>query len=82
MPYIYEDRVSKKDFIDAMTTFCDLSEKEREDLGELGMKHVEKNYSYETFVTQWDKLLTEIHNTHGSWENRKNYKPYEFKEIT
>ena len=82
VPYIYEDRLNKEDFIEAMKKFCSLSPAEREEMGRLGAEHVKKNYNFDTFITQWDELLTEIHETHGSWENRKNYKPYDFKEIT
>jgi len=82
VPYIYEDRLNKEDFIEAMKKFCSLSPAEREEMGRLGADHVKKNYNFDTFITQWDELLTEIHETHGSWKNRKNYKPYDFKEIT
>jgi glycosyltransferase involved in cell wall biosynthesis len=82
VPYIYEDRLNKEDFIEAMKKFCSLSPAEREEMGRLGAEHVKKNYNFDTFITQWDELLTEVHETHGSWENRKNYKPYDFKEIT
>jgi glycosyltransferase involved in cell wall biosynthesis len=82
VPYIYEDRLNKEDFIEAMKKFCSLSPAEREEMGRLGAEHVKKNYNFNTFITQWDELLTEVHETHGSWENRKNYKPYDFKEIT
>ena len=82
VPYIYEDRLNKEDFIEAMKKFCSLSPAEREEMGRLGAGHVKKNYNFDTFITRWDELLTEIHETHGSWKNRKNYKPYDFKEIT
>jgi len=82
VPYIYEDRLNKEDFVNALVRFYKLTPEERAEMGRLGAEHVRKNYNFETFVERWDEVLTEIHETEGSWENRKNYKPYLFKEVT
>ena len=82
VPYIYEDRLNKDDFINALTKIYNMTPEERAELGRLGAEHVEKNYNFKTFVEGWDKTLTHIHETFGSWETRKGYKPYEFLEIT
>ena len=44
IPYIYEDRVSKEDFLDAMRKMYNMSEEERKELGAKGRNHVETNY--------------------------------------
>ena len=81
VPYIYEDRISKEDFINALTTMINMSDKEREQLGEMGRQHVQKNYSFEKFCDDWIEVIDETIENHGSWDTRKNYKPYTFTEI-
>ena len=81
VPYIYEDRISKEDFINALTTMINMSDEEREQLGEMGRQHVQKNYSFEKFCSDWIEVIDETIENHGSWDTRKNYKPYTFTEI-
>ena len=42
VPWIYEDRVSKEDFIAALKKMLNMSKEDREQLGQLGRAHVEK----------------------------------------
>ena len=81
VPYIYEDRINKDDFIDALTKMLEMPEDERQKLGELGRNHVQKNYNFETFCNDWVKTIDETIEKHGSWETRKGYTPYTFMEI-
>lgn len=81
VPYIYEDRVSKKDFIEALTKMINLSKEERERMGKRGRDHLLKNYNFENFTKQWDQVITAIHEKHGSWDTRKNHKSWKLIEI-
>ena len=81
VPYIYEDRVNKDDFIDALTKIHNMSEAERREVGKMGRSHVLNNYGYERYTEEWDLLLMDIHERHGSWENRKGYKTWDFIEV-
>ena len=81
VPYIYEDRVSKKDFINALLKIHNMTREERRELGLKGLAHVKKNYSYDQFCKSWDEVLTHIHEKYGSWETRKNYKNWRLREI-
>ena len=81
VPYIYEDRIAKEDFIAALHTMYNMTEEEREEMGELGMAHVEKNYNFENFEKTWANLMESIHEEYGSWETRKNYKNWHVMEI-
>lgn len=81
VPYIYEDRICKKDFIDALKKMYNMSKEEREELGRKGQKHVEKNYNFQNFRQQWVQLMLDIYEQHGSWENRKSYNSWELSEI-
>ena len=81
VPYIYEDRISDKDFVDALTKIYEMSEEEREALGAAGREHVLKNYNFENFNNDWVKVIDETIEKHGSWETRKNHNTYKFTEL-
>lgn len=81
VPFIYEDRVSKEDFINALQTIYDMSPQERKLLGMKGRNHVIENYNFKSFETQWVNLVDQILETHGSWETRAGYQAWECKEI-
>ena len=81
VPYIYEDRISREDFINACTKIYEMSKEEREKLGKAGQKHVEKNYNFKDFCNNWVETMDKIHEKYGSWENRKNYKAWTLTEV-
>jgi len=81
VPYIYEDRLNKDDFINALTTIYNMGQEERDELGRMGKAHVEKNYNFNDFCDNWVELVDRIMEQHGSWQDRKLYKPYTFTEI-
>ena len=81
IPYIYEDRASKEDFLAALHKLYNMSRDERRSLGMKGKDHVNKNYNFDSYTEKWDKLLKDVHERCGSWESRKNYKTWELKEI-
>lgn len=82
VPWIYEDRLNKDDVVDAMVKMYEMSTDEREKLGELGMKHIDKNYNFENMRNSWVEILENVHKENGSWETRKNHKNrWEFVKI-
>ena len=81
IPWIYEDRLNGEEVVTAMETMYNMSEEERQELGRKGRNHVITNYNREEIMKKWDNVFTRLHNELGSWENRKNYKAWEFKEI-
>ena len=82
VPFIYEDRVCKKDFIAALHKMYNMSEGERKLMGTKGRAHVVKNYNFETFQKSWIELMDSVYKKYGAWNTRKGYKSWEFKEIT
>ena len=74
VPYIYEDRICKEDFIAALKKMYEMSEEERQELGKKCREQVEKNFNPEILLPKWDKLFVELNNTVGSWENRIHQK--------
>jgi hypothetical protein len=61
IPYINEDRVSEKDFLDALVKIYNLSKEERDELGRKGRQHLLKNYNPAIELPKWDELLTKIY---------------------
>ena len=81
IPWIYEDRVSKDDFINALLKMYTMKQEEREGMGKMGREHIMKNYNYEKITKRWDEIFQNIYNELGSWETRKNYKSWTFSEV-
>ena len=81
IPYIYEDRISENDFIDALEKMYNMSKAEREELGAQGRQHVLKNYNFNTLQESWRQTINNIHEKHGSWDTRVGYKNWELLEV-
>ena len=81
VPYIYEDRISQKDFEKALTTALEMRPKTYKKMITLGKAHVRNNYSFDNFEKSWVELMDRIVNEYGSWETRKGYNRWELKEI-
>jgi len=81
VPYIYEDRVSKEDFIAALHKVYNMSKKERQEIGAKAREFVLKEHNFEKYCSGWDEILSEIHEKYGSWETREKYKSWILKEV-
>jgi len=81
VPYIYEDRSCEKDVVDALKKMHYMSAEERIQLGLSGRRHVQSNYGFENFNNQWTELVENAMNKYGSWDTRKSYKRWHFKEV-
>mgnify|MGYP003634638834 FL=1 len=81
IPYIYEDRISEKDFVDSLLKIYNMSKEDRKEMGLKGREHVLKNYSLEQFSKKWEDVFTHVEEKHGSWENRK-YKSWRLLEVS
>jgi glycosyltransferase involved in cell wall biosynthesis len=81
VPYIYEDRVSEKDFIDALTKMYEMDPEERSKLGKDGRKHVIDNYSFDKYQSGWVEIMDNVHSKNGSWDTRKNYSVWEMIKV-
>jgi len=81
VPFIYEDRVSKDDFLHALFTFYAMTDASRAELGREGRQHVLKNYNFETYRKRWLEIFEQTMEKHGSWDTRQNYQAWEMREI-
>lgn len=81
VPFIYEDRVSKEDFVSALKEIYNMTNDQRKLLGMRGRQHVVKNYNFNKFNKDWVNLVDSIIESRGSWESRTNYQSWEMREI-
>jgi len=81
IPYIYEDRLNKQDFLDALEKFYAMSKEERLEMGKRGREHTLKNYNFETYQKTWVEVFDDISNRMGSWETRKGYDNWRMEEL-
>ena len=81
VPYIYEDRINKEEFIDALVKIYEMAPEERKELGLAGRGHTLKNYNFVEFQEKWLETIESIHKRHGSWETRKNYERWHLLEV-
>jgi glycosyltransferase involved in cell wall biosynthesis len=79
VPFIYEDRLNKDDFVNALVELYEMTPEERSELGLAGRAWSEDRFGFDKFIQTWDDLFTSIHEEKGSWEDRKNYDSYEVK---
>jgi len=80
VPYIYEDRISKEVFLDALHFIYEKSEDELLKLGKSCRQHVIDKYNPEVLLPKWDDIFTKLYNEKGSWETRK-YQTWTLKEV-
>ena len=76
VPYIYEDRINREDFLAALTKLYEMTPEERSTVGQRGIEHVHKEFNFNEYTENWDTLFTGIVEEQGSWDTREKYKPY------
>lgn len=76
VPFIYEDRVTKKDFLKACHKMYNLSPEEREKMGKTGRELILRKYNLKKYQEKWVEIIDNVYKKHGSWDTRKNYKPW------
>ena len=79
VPYIYEDRINKADFVDALVKLYEMEDEKRRDLGRLGREWTQKQFNFEDYTQKWDDLFIKIYEEKGSWETRSGYSSYEVR---
>ena len=50
-------------------------------MGSKGRNYVLKEYGFNDYESNWVKVMNDVYEKHGSWENRKNYKHWSIEEI-
>ena len=81
IPWIYEDRLSKEDFVSSMEKMYKMSKEERAELGQKGRQHVLYNYNFENYGQRWVEIVDEACEKYGSWGDRKNYNSWRIEKL-
>jgi glycosyltransferase involved in cell wall biosynthesis len=81
VPYIYEDRVSKEDFIAALEKIHNMTREERKTLGAKARENYLKKFSMDSYKTNWVRIMDEVIEKNGSWDTRKGYNKFVVEEI-
>lgn len=81
VPFIFEANICKEDFLAALHKIYKMTRTERKALGRLGHEHATKNYNFEKHQAAWVRIMEEVYAQNGSWNTRKNYKPFVLKTI-
>ena len=81
VPYIYEDRISQKDFNKTLKDAMKLRSKTYKKMSIQGAAHVKNNYNFDNLEKQWVKTVDEIIEKHGSWETRRGYERWHLLEV-
>lgn len=81
VPFIYEDRLAGEDVKNALLEMYNMTSKEREEMGDRGIQHVADNYSFTSYKERWVELMLNVHEKHGSWENRKDHHSWCLMEV-
>ena len=81
VPYIYEDRISEAQLVNALKKVYNMTTEEREALGAAGREHVLKNYGFNNFEKKWERIIDGVVEKYGSWDTRKHYNTWEMIEL-
>jgi glycosyltransferase involved in cell wall biosynthesis len=81
VPYIYEDRISQRDFEKTLTRALRNPTKKYKQMASQGRRHVLKSYNFETFEKSWVELMDKVIEEHGSWETRTGYQRWQLMEV-
>ena len=81
VPYIYEDRISQKDFEKTLTKAIRNPAKKYRLMSSQGRRHVLKNYNFDNFEKSWINLIDGLIEEHGSWDERKGHKRWHLLEV-
>ena len=76
VPYIYEDRISCKDFKRACKRILNTPKSDLESWGKECRRHIVKNFNFKTHKSSWVSIVKEVCEDNGSWESRRGYKSW------
>ena len=79
--YVYEDRISKQDFINGLYDMYFAGKEGRAKIGKKAREYVMKNFNFKNFNESWVDLMSSIYEKYGSWDNRKGYKNWRSESL-
>lgn len=80
IPYIYEDRISREQFLMAINHMYSMSKDERRALGDLAIANVESCFSFTSYQRRWDEILSSVYEKGSTWP-RTDVKSWRLMEM-
>jgi len=81
VPYIYEDRITQKAFTNTLKKALNIAPKTYKKMSIQGREHVRANYNFDDYEKNWVKIMDDVVETYGSWNERKQYKRWHLLEV-
>jgi glycosyltransferase involved in cell wall biosynthesis len=81
VPYIYEDRISQKDFHATLKKALNINPKTYKKMSLQGREHVRKNYNFDQYEKRWVQKMDEIVEKYGGWGARSDYPRWHLLEV-
>ncbi len=81
VPYIYEDRINQGDFEKTLSKALKLTKNKYQEMSKAGVEHVQTNYNFENYESNWIETIDRVIETNGSWETRKGYDKWHLMEV-
>ena len=81
VPYIYEDRISQKDFHATLKKALNVNSKTYKKMSLQGREHVRKNYNFDQYEKRWVQKMDEIVEKYGGWGARSDYPRWHLLEV-
>jgi glycosyltransferase involved in cell wall biosynthesis len=81
VPYIYEDRISQKDFHATLKKALNINPKIYKKMSLQGREHVRKNYNFDQYEKRWVQKMDEIVEKYGAWGTRNDYARWHLLEV-
>jgi glycosyltransferase involved in cell wall biosynthesis len=80
VPYIYDDYPNVEDIGNAFYKLWEMGPEKRKELGTLGKKYVEENFSYEKMINDWDVTLEETIKSFKQKQGKNRWNLIKLKE--
>jgi glycosyltransferase involved in cell wall biosynthesis len=81
VPYIFEDRISQKDFHTTLKKALNVGPKTYKKMSLQGREHVRKNYNFDQYEKRWVQKMDEIVEKYGAWGTRSDYRRWHLLEV-
>ena len=81
VPYIFEDRISQKDFHATLKKALNINAKTYKKMSLQGREHVRKNYNFDQYEKRWVQKMDEIVEKYGAWGTRSDYQRWHLLEV-
>ena len=81
IPWIYEDRLSEEQVVNALVELYEMSPEDRAEMGRKGSEFVNERFNFKKYQDRWVEIVDSVIEESGAWRDRKGYRHWEIKEV-